>query len=260
MLPWYDVLGVWCAIFLTMCIFSFLFEDNPAYKFAEHLFLGVSIGISVGEQWFGVLRPNFFDRFSSDFGPGLLGAMVLMGLLLMKLSRKYSYLARTPIALMVAAFAAVKLTGEASGNLMIQVSDSMPNLAEVYAQHGWWSWSADGAGVFSSLLLVAGLVSTLVYFYFSVPHEGPLKGISRFGIWVLMVGFGASFGYTVMGRISLAYGRVLTLVGMDRPAAQAEQIHAPVVSLISLLVIAGILYATRLKAPPEESSPSGGPA
>jgi hypothetical protein len=28
------------------------------------------------------------------------------------------------------------------------------------------------------------------------------------GIWVLMVAFGASFGYTVMARISLLIGRV----------------------------------------------------
>ena len=27
------------------------------------------------------------------------------------------------------------------------------------------------------------------------------------GIWILMIGFGASFGYTVMSRIGLLYGR-----------------------------------------------------
>ena len=41
-----DLIGAWVSIFLTMCIFSFLYADNPIYKFAEHLFMGVSIGIS----------------------------------------------------------------------------------------------------------------------------------------------------------------------------------------------------------------------
>jgi len=31
--------------------------------------------------------------------------------------------------------------------------------------------------------------------------------VSRFGIYVLMVSFGAAFGYTVMARISLLTGR-----------------------------------------------------
>ena len=36
--------------------------------------------------------------------------------------------------------------------------------------------------------------------------------MAKVGIWVLMVGFGASFGYTVMARVSLLIGRVIYLV------------------------------------------------
>ena len=38
--------------------------------------------------------------------------------------------------------------------------------------------------------------------------KGVAGGVSRVGIWFLMVSFGASFGYTVMGRISLLIGRI----------------------------------------------------
>jgi len=37
-------IGVWIAAGLTLCVFSFLYKDNPFYKFAEHLFVGVSAG------------------------------------------------------------------------------------------------------------------------------------------------------------------------------------------------------------------------
>jgi len=256
-LPWYDIAGAWLAIFLTMCIFSFLYGDNPAYKFAEHLFVGVSIGIVVSEQWFGMLRPNLIDKLLEPSGPRAwlyVIPLVLVLFLFTKLTRKHSYLARIPIALMVSAFAAVKMTGEANGNLMVQVADSMPDLAAVYRTtypHWIWNWDMDGAGVLSSLLVIIGLICCLVYFYFSVPHTGPLRYASRFGIWVLMVSFGASFGYTVMGRISLAYGRVLTLVGMDRTPDEAAQIHAPAASLISTVIIIVIIAAWRMRAPPE---------
>ncbi|NQU06577.1 MAG: hypothetical protein HQ568_10825, partial [Calditrichaeota bacterium] len=37
---------------------------------------------------------------------------------------------------------------------------------------------------------------------------GWFGGTARAGIWVLMVAFGAAFGYTVMARISLLIGRM----------------------------------------------------
>jgi hypothetical protein len=36
--------------------------------------------------------------------------------------------------------------------------------------------------------------------------------VSRLGIWFLMIAFGASFGYTVMGRIALLAQRLEFLV------------------------------------------------
>ena len=37
-------IGVWIAALLTLGIFSFLYKDNPVYKFCEHLFVGVRPG------------------------------------------------------------------------------------------------------------------------------------------------------------------------------------------------------------------------
>ena len=64
---------------------------------------------------------------------------------------------------------------------------------------------------FSHVVLVLGVICGLVYFFFSVEHKGVLGHVSRAGIWVLMVTFGAAFGYTVMARISLLTGRMEAL-------------------------------------------------
>ena len=42
-----ELFGIWIAAFLTLCIYSFLYRDNPFYRFAEHLFVGVSLGYSI---------------------------------------------------------------------------------------------------------------------------------------------------------------------------------------------------------------------
>jgi hypothetical protein len=61
---------------------------------------------------------------------------------------------------------------------------------------------------FPNLMVVVGVVCGLIYFFFSLEHKGLFSWTSRIGIYVLMVAFGATFGYTVMARISLLIGRM----------------------------------------------------
>lgn len=302
-----QIVGAWLSIFLTLCILSFLYEDNPVYKLAEHLFLGVSIGISITEQWYGVFKPNLVDKLAD----GNLISVIPLALLLMLLFKgvagfstalqKHTWVARIPIAFMVAAYAGVKLTGEANANLMTQVAQTMPNLAESWQTNGLWSWQNDGAGVFSDLFLVLGLTACLVHFYFSkvpdsaIRYGGTAAGaafvfvagvglyllgaqmegsglparafvavllglcaatpflafseykpwVSRFGVLTLMLSFGASFGYTVMGRISLAIGRAQEMLGLNRPMVQVEQIHPRIATVVCFVIIVAFLVVWR---------------
>ena len=47
---------------LTLAIFSFLYKDNPFYKFAEHLVVGVSAGYWAVILWHNGLVPNLLER------------------------------------------------------------------------------------------------------------------------------------------------------------------------------------------------------
>ncbi len=244
-----DLVGAWISLALTLMIFSFLYADNPVYKFAEHLFLGVSIGISCTEQYFGVIGPNLIDELlGGDYLK--IVPLTLVVLFFLKLHKQLSYLARVSIAFLVAAYAGVKLTGEANANLMTQMADSMPNLAELYQAHGLWSWDADGGGVISGLIVVLGLAACLLHFYFSAPHKPAMQWVSRFGILMLMLSFGASFGYTVMGRISLCIGRVQEMLGLDRSAAEVAYIRPRLASVVLLaaLIVYLVIWTKRVAA------------
>ncbi|MFH2049741.1 MAG: hypothetical protein ABIJ12_09870 [bacterium] len=63
-----------------------------------------------------------------------------------------------------------------------------------------------------TIIILIGVISTLIYFYFSKEHTGVLGVTAKVGIWFIMISFGAHFGYTVMGRVSLLIGRVQFLV------------------------------------------------
>ncbi|MEO8554516.1 MAG: hypothetical protein ABI678_31285, partial [Kofleriaceae bacterium] len=69
------------------------------------------------------------------------------------------------------------------------------------------------------------------------------------GVWILMIGFGASFGYTVQGRIALAIARVQDIRGTFVSPADAAQIHGEVAAIVSsLIIVAGIWIWERRRA------------
>ena len=57
-----EIFGAWVAVFLTLAIFSFLYKDNPFYKIAEHLFVGVSAGYWMSMFFWTQIQPNLFGR------------------------------------------------------------------------------------------------------------------------------------------------------------------------------------------------------
>jgi hypothetical protein len=65
---------------------------------------------------------------------------------------------------------------------------------------------------FSNIFIFIGVLCGLVYFFFSKEHKGFFGVTARIGILVLMLTFGAGFGYTVMARISLLAGRMAYLL------------------------------------------------
>jgi Kef-type K+ transport system membrane component KefB len=90
--------------------------------------------------------------------------------------------------------------------------------------------------ILSNLLVVIGVCAGVFYFFFSKKHTGALGVVSKVGIAFLMMSFGASFGYTVMGRISLAIGRFQDLLAW------------PVMAGTALLVLIVALYLESRRA------------
>ena len=55
-------IGIWVAALLTLCVFSFLYRDNPFYKLAESIFVGVSAAYWMVVAFWDVLVPNLFAK------------------------------------------------------------------------------------------------------------------------------------------------------------------------------------------------------
>jgi hypothetical protein len=201
-MPLWETIGIWLGAFLTLCIFSFLYKDNPFYKLAEHLFVGISAGYWATLEYHNVFRPNLWDPLTGE-GRLLLLVPFAFGILLFsRFTKKFSWLSRWPMALIIGIYAGITIVGYGSGDLILQIQANLLPL-----------WTDNWLTSFNNILLTVGVITGLIYFFFSKEHKGALGAGAKIGIWFLMISFGASFGYTVMSRMSLLIGRIYFLLG-----------------------------------------------
>tara|TARA_Y100000996_G_scaffold184400_1_gene144198 strand:+ start:2563 stop:3315 length:753 start_codon:yes stop_codon:yes gene_type:complete len=203
----FDVLGIWIIVFLTLSIFSYLYGDNPFYKIAEHIFVGVSAGYIFTITFWDTIWPNLLGRLfpdyinaGFDFDISYIIPLLLGVFMLFRLSKKYSWLSRISLAYIVGMMAGLKFYVFLNSNLLTQIKSSTVNLSGTYFS------------IFNEVVILIGVISGLVYFFFSKEHKGVLGKVSRIGVYFLMIKFGASFGFAVMGRISLLIGRLEELI------------------------------------------------
>ena len=218
------------AAFLTLSILSFLYKDNPFYKFAEHLFVGVSAAYWMSQGFWSTIVGNLIPRLSQGLSsyfqrpyiPGdwnfFFWLPVILGLLLlMRLSPRGGWISRWSLAFIVGTTAGLNFIRYLRSDFIRQVSSSfVPLLADWngvgdFFSHLSLSVTGQLVAMTANWVIFIGVLCGLVYFFFSKEHSGVFGRASRVGIWVLMVTFGASFGYTVMGRISLLVGRLTFL-------------------------------------------------
>lgn len=196
-------LGTFIAAGITLSLYSFLYKDNPLFKFAENLYVGVAAAYTLNQVWYPVLladvvNPTFnINGQTGGDNEWLLIIPVLLGLFILTqlASDKINWLSRIAFAFVVGLGSGLAIPRTIAANILAQMQPSMQPI------------TADLAG-FNLLVILIGVVSVLIYFFYSVEHTGAVGVASKVGIWFLMVSFGASFGYTIMARLSLLIGRV----------------------------------------------------
>ncbi|MCG9128034.1 hypothetical protein JT359_10585 [Candidatus Poribacteria bacterium] len=213
-----QLLGIWVAAFLTLCIYSFLYKDNPLYRFAEHLFVGISVGygivLSIHQGFLPLAWKPFWEAITFQDTSGFWVIIpIAFGLLFFaRLSPRHTWLIRYPIAILIGYGSGIAIPNVLRANIFEQTRGTLEPFGkiarETVAANGNIIPPLTPFEIVGAILMVIGVVCTLTYFFFSVEHRGPIKGLSKVGIAFLMIGFGSAFGNTVMGRVALLIQRM----------------------------------------------------
>lgn len=206
--------GTWAGALLTLCVFSFLYRDNPLWKFAEHLFVGLSAGWFVVSAYWSVIHPGLVAPLAAAFGGRAAGGPfaaslgdwraylvvpALLGLLLTaRLSQRLAWLGRLPLAVVVGTYAGLRMVGCAQGDLVAQLGACLRPL---------WSATSPWAGA-AALVATFGVTTTMLVALRGRAPRGAFGVVTRVGAGFLMVAFGAGFAFAAMSRIAVLIGRV----------------------------------------------------
>ncbi len=209
------------GLILTLLIFSYLINDNPLFRMAMYLFIGVASGYAAAVIWQYVLAPKVVVVLqSTDPNLWLLTAIpLLLGFsLLAKLFPKLSWLGSFAMAILVGVGAATALGGAALGTLIPQVGAAIDALDLRSAPEGMFAKLIEGS------VMLAGTVFTLAFFQFSArraPDGTPkrnvvFEGVAWIGRLFIAVTFGVIFAGVYMAALTAMIERLTSLINFIR--------------------------------------------
>ena len=155
----WSLIGIWVAAFLTLSIYSVLYQDNPFYRFAEHLFVGVSVGYGIVLSIYQGFIPFAWDPFVAAVkGESPTGFIKLIpigiGLLFFAcLSARHTWLIRYPIAIVIGFGSGIAIPNVLRANIFEQTRGTIEPFAAIYAGtlSGWGHFRGSSYGCRSDL-------------------------------------------------------------------------------------------------------------
>jgi hypothetical protein len=158
-----DILWTVVSFLLTLLILSFIFGDNPLFRFAAYLFVGVSAGYAAVLLIYQVLWPQLVVPIVS--GNWITAVPLALGLLLVfRLVPSLSRVGNISMAYLVGAAAAVAIGGAILGTLLGQARGAI-NAFDLNASV---NGATPAARLGDAIVMLVGTVATLAYFQFTV--------------------------------------------------------------------------------------------
>ena len=208
-----EVISAVFGFLLTLMVFSYLIGDNPMFRIAIYLFIGVASGYAAAV----IVRDVLFTKFQSL--PLNNPAQLLIGLipfllaatLLAKLSPRISWIGNFAMAVLVGVGAATALGGALTGTLIPQAESAMGafNTSSMF-------------GLLEGGVMLTGTVLTLAYFQFgakraedgTVRRTAIFESLAWLGRIFIAITFGVLFAGVYMAALTAMIERLSSIINL----------------------------------------------
>jgi hypothetical protein len=200
-----DLIAGVIGFLFTLLIFSYVLGDNPLFRIATYIFVGVSSGYIAAVALWQVIIPRLIYPLMTAISSGsilnleviLPLSIISIGALMLLVFPRQTGLGRIVLAFLVGVGAAVTIAGALIGTLIPQVTGTIDvfdlNIA-----------SAQNIGfieaISNGVIILAGTVFTLTYFHFGARPK-PDGSMRRFGLIEVMAWVGRVFIGIALGAV-----------------------------------------------------------
>lgn len=206
-----DLISGAIGFLLTVMVFSYLIGDNPLFRIAVYLFIGVASGYAAAVIVNNVLFAKFQSLPLNDPVQLAIGLIPFLfaATLLAKLSPRLSWLGTFAMAVLVGVGAATALGGALVGTLIPQAGAAMEAMN-----------SRSLLDLLEGGVMLAGTIATLAYFQFgakrasdgTVKRNAILEALAWLGRIFIAVTLGVLFAGVFMAALTAMIERLSSII------------------------------------------------
>ena len=191
----YEFTATIVGIFCTWGLYTqFFAKPTPFRSFASNAYIGIGMGmVTVINIWF-IYNNGILPMMRGEWWMAI--GIALAALMISRINRKYSYLARLPIAITVGTGLGLGLRTQITTSFIYQVLAMVvpPIVPGDITQ-----------SIYNSTNIIVALC-LIMFFVYTRELKGPLSHTTRLGAAFLYIGLGTIFAQTFMGRLSMFTG------------------------------------------------------
>lgn len=212
-----DFIGLALGFLLTILIFSYFLGDNPFFRLAVHIFIGVSAAYVALITINNVLIPRLIlPVINGTQGERLLSLLLIIpSVFILFKATPLHKAGNWSVAILVGIGAAAAIGGAITGTLFPQILGTINSVdPSAYAiSTSRWDQAING------FIIVVGTVTTLIYFHFGT-REQPgqvnerlpiIEKISIIGKVFLAITFGALYAGVYLSSLAALVERITFL-------------------------------------------------
>jgi len=196
-----DLLMGLVGTFFIVATLSVLWKDNIVFRFGQAAVMGAATA-----HYMIMSATSIQSMVLSQMQIIPILGLILGLLMYTRLFTKISWVSKYPSSILVGVGIGVMLAGTIKGQILQQVGMTLGDIQTALFTTG------DAMAILNSVIIFVGVVTSLVYFLFTIEHKGTVGLIAKVGRVFLMISLGANFSGELVWYQTQMIGRLMFII------------------------------------------------